>query len=286
MLRVVSGFRVETVDLQKFTWPQDLIFSFKKTGFAVIKNHKIEKSLLDSVYSDWAQFFASPSKKHFKTENGVNGYFPFKSENAKGNPVKDIKEFYHVFAPFDMDSRPSPWIGDTTKQLADEMLGLSRHLLFVLQKEISNELFEIHGQPLHLMSRDSSQNLLRILKYPKLADYEEGAVRAAAHEDINLITLLPAATQPGLEVQDLSGEWHKVPCEPGQIIVNVGDMLEEASGGIFKSTTHRVVNPDKSENNERFSMPLFVHPKSEVRLSKRYTAGQYLDERLKEIGLK
>jgi isopenicillin N synthase-like dioxygenase len=114
---------------------------------------------------------------------------------------------------------------------------------------------------------------------------EPGAVRAAAHEDINLITLLPAATQPGLEVQDLKGNWHKIECDPGTIVVNVGDMLQEASGGVFKSTTHRVVNPE-GENVARYSIPLFVHPRSECVLSKKYTAGQYLDERLKEIGLK
>jgi isopenicillin N synthase-like dioxygenase len=133
----------------------------------------------------------------------------------------------------------------------------------------------------------SINTLLRILHYPPLDINAEGeAVRAAAHEDINFLTLLPSATEPGLQVKDHDGNWHDVSVtEPNSIIVNVGDMLKEASGGFYKSTTHRVVNPDGSANVARYSIPLFLHASPNTRLSPRYTAHEYLMERLKELGL-
>ena len=106
-------------------------------------------------------------------------------------------------------------------------------------------------------------------------------------DDINLITLLVAGTQPGLQVQDIENNWHDVPCDPGAIVINAGDMLQMASDGYYPSTTHRVTNPGKDiKNMSRYSMPLFLHPRDDIRLSERYTAGLYLNERLKEIGLK
>ena len=134
----------------------------------------------------------------------------------------------------------------------------------------------------------AQRTLFRIIHYPPLADdVDPSAVRSSAHEDINLLTLLPAGTAPGLQVRDTSGAWVDVACDPSNIIVNAGDMLQEASGGYYRSTTHRVVNPEGSARaTSRYSMPLFLHPRPEVRLSERYTAGEYLDERLAEIGLR
>ncbi|MDB4190157.1 isopenicillin N synthase family oxygenase, partial [Amylibacter sp.] len=109
--------------------------------------------------------------------------------------------------------------------------------------------------------------------------------RAAAHEDINLITLLVTGTEPGLQAKDVNGNWHDVPCKPGYITVNSGDMLAMASKGHYPSTPHRVVNPPMQENRSRYSMPLFVHPRPDVLLDK-MTAEEFLNERLKEIGLK
>ena len=112
-------------------------------------------------------------------------------------------------------------------------------------------------------------------------------MRGAAHEDINLITLLVSGTEPGLQVKDNNGKWHSIICDPGSIAVNTGDMLREVSQGYFPSTTHKVINPKSTEENiSRYSMPLFLHPKSTVRLSKKYIAEEYLNERLNEIGLK
>ena len=138
------------------------------------------------------------------------------------------------------------------------------------------------------MIENSENHLLRILHYPPLNGSESSnAIRGAAHEDINLITLLVASTQPGLQVKDTLGNWHNVTCDTGAIAINTGDMLSKASRGYFPSTTHQVINPNnKIKNESRYSMPLFLHPKDDVVLSEKYTAGQYLQERIKEIGLK
>jgi len=142
--------------------------------------------------------------------------------------------------------------------------------------------------PLPEMIDSSPNNLLRIIHYPSLkGDEDKSALRGAAHEDINLITLLVSGTEPGLQVQNNNGKWQSITCDPGSIAVNTGDMLREVSKGYFPSTTHKVINPKKVDANiSRYSMPLFLHPKSTVRLSEKYIAGEYLNERLKEIGLK
>ena len=117
-------------------------------------------------------------------------------------------------------------------------------------------------------------------------DEELGAIRAGAHEDINLITILPAANEPGLQVQLKNGDWIDVPCDFGNLIVNIGDMLQEASAGYFPSTSHRVINPEGTDKTKaRISLPLFLHPRPDVKLSERHTAGTYLHERLVELGV-
>lgn len=137
------------------------------------------------------------------------------------------------------------------------------------------------------MIENSQATLLRVLHYPPLTGEEEpGAIRAAAHEDINLLTILPAANEPGLQVKGTHGEWLDVPSDFGTLIINIGDMLQEASQGYFPSTTHRVINPTGGRrDNSRISIPLFLHPNPDVVLSEKYTAGGYLEERLKELGV-
>ena len=137
------------------------------------------------------------------------------------------------------------------------------------------------------MVEASSRTLLRVLHYPPMTGTEEvGAIRAAAHEDINMLTVLPAANEPGLQVLTQDGSWLDVPSDFGNIIINIGDMLQEASGGYFPSTTHRVINPEGADMTKaRVSLPLFLHPKAEVVLSERYTADEYLTERLRELGV-
>jgi hypothetical protein len=203
---------------------------------------------------------------------------------AKDCPVKDLKEFYHLYSANDL---PGMIDGKPTMLVRQQLFSLATTLLRWIQEQSPFYIQQGYLEPLPEMIQGSEQTLLRILHYPPLdGDVEEGAVRAAPHEDINLITLLPAATQPGLEVASVTG-YIPVDCDPGNIIVNVGDMLQLASQGFFKSTTHRVVNPSGEEaKKSRYSMPLFLHPRPEVQLSRNKTAGQYLEERLKELGLK
>ena len=136
--------------------------------------------------------------------------------------------------------------------------------------------------PLPEMMKDSDKTLLRILHYPPLAgDEEPSAIRAAAHEDINLLTLLPVSAEPGLEVLTKAGEWEAVPGQAGDIVINAGDMLQEATSRYFPSTSHRVVNPPSAEaNRSRIAIPYFMAPRLDLPLSSRYTAGSYLKERL------
>lgn len=258
--------------------------SLKKTGFAVLADHPIDISLLDDIYSEWQAYFAADDKHAdlFNKET-QDGYFPYLSENAKDNPIKDLKEFYHYY----------PWgrypkvLSDKTKVFYGQMNALAGELLQWIEHYTPPEISAQFSMPLSAMVIDSPRTLLRILNYPPLTGTEAtGAIRAAAHEDINLITLLPAATTTGLQVKDIRGNWHDVDCNPGNIVVNVGDMLQLCSQNFYRSTTHQVVNPEgEAAALPRLSMPLFLHPKDEVRLSETHTGKSYLMERLRELGL-
>ena len=154
-----------------------------------------------------------------------------------------------------------------------------------IDKEVSHKL----SIPLMDMIKDSESNLMRIIHYPPVSSYEhEDAVRAAEHEDINLLTILCGSNQPGLQAKDNDGVWHDVITRENTISINSGDMLNLCTGGYFPSTTHRVINPSGSSNKNisRLSIPLFLHPRDDVKLNGSYTAGQYLHDRLNEIGLK
>ena len=230
-------------------------------------------------------FFSNGIKeKYLFNKNTQDGFFPFKSENAKGNPNKDLKEFFHFY----------PWgifpeeLSSKTKTLFNQLILLTETLLGWIEKESPENVKILFSMPLPDMIDSSRNNLLRIIHYPPLKKNEDRkAMRGAAHEDINLITLLVSGTEPGLQVKDNNGKWHSIICDPGSIAVNTGDMLREVSQGYFPSTTHKVINPKSTEENiSRYSMPLFLHPKSTVRLSKKYIAEEYLNERLNEIGLK
>jgi isopenicillin N synthase-like dioxygenase len=258
--------------------------SLKTTGFAVVTDHPISSELVNRVYAKWAEFYASPAKFDytFKPESQA-GYFPFRSENAKDSPIKDLKEFFHVYPRSNL---PESLKADTW-ELYNAIVSLGQEMLDWVQIASPPEVKSKFSMPLSQMVETSEENLLRVIHYPPLQGTEEqGAIRAAAHEDINLITLLCSATAAGLEVQDTSGNWHQVPCDPGSIAVNAGDMLQLASLGYYKSTTHRVVNPMGPDAKlPRYSMPLFLHPRSEVLLGEGVTAGGYLKQRLLEIGL-
>ena len=205
------------------------------------------------------------------------------SEVAKGFTKKDIKEYYHFYPWGQCPTELRPQLEAYYNQATD----LAKTLLGWIEAHSPDEVSKHYREPLSNMIKDSDQTLLRVLHYPPLSgDEEPDAIRAAAHEDINLITILPAANEPGLQVKAKDGSWLDVPCDFGNLIVNIGDMLQEASGHYFPSTTHRVINPENVDmTKSRISLPLFLHPRPDVQLSDRHTAGSYLQERLKELGV-
>jgi isopenicillin N synthase-like dioxygenase len=259
--------------------------SLRETGFAVLSRHPVPAGTIDAAYAEWEAFFRSEEKHRYTFDpQRQDGYFPFRSENAKGHPQKDLKEFFHVYPGTTLPAGTS----SATRDLYAALSSLAGELLGWVEDHAPAGVRGALSMPLREMIRESPKTLFRILHYPPLTGAEEeGAVRAAAHEDINLITLLVAATAPGLQVKDASGAWRDVPADPGSIVVNSGDMLQMATGGFYRSTTHRVVNPSgEAAGRPRLSMPLFLHPWPHVRLSATRTAREYLDERLREIGLK
>lgn len=255
--------------------------SLRETGFAVIKDHDIDMAEIRAMYDVWSKYFASERKHDDATPMGdPSGYFGYKSENAKGRAQKDLKEFYHVYQNREVPAE----VEAVTRKFHASLIGLGETLLGWLDAVTPEEVTSQLSMPFKEMVNGSQQHLLRVLHYPPLPeDVEQGEVRAAAHGDINLITLLVTGSEPGLQAQDVHGNWHDIPCGTGYINVNAGDMLEQASRNYYPSTVHRVVNPDKQDNRSRYSLPLFMHPRPEVRLDHQ-TAGEFLEERLKEIG--
>lgn len=277
----MAEFEILAIGLDEVDAPAKFAKSFRETGFAIIKDHNISSDEIDRMYGVWTDFFASDEGPNFAVKPGESaGYFGYKSENAKGSANKDLKEFFHAY-----QNKTLPNITEKeTREFQQKLIKMGSTLLGWLDQESEGHVS--FSEPLENMIDGSDMNLLRIIHYPPLPDnVEPGEVRAAAHEDINLITLLVTGTEPGLQAKDVNGNWHDVPCKPGYITVNSGDMLSMASKGHYPSTPHRVVNPPKQENRSRYSMPLFVHPRPDVLLDK-LTAGEFLDERLKEIGLK
>ena len=277
---------VLTVDYTNPQAPALFTHSLKETGFAVLQSHPISTDLISETYQLWRDFFLSTeeSKQAYLYQKPQQaGYFPFRTENAKGSKKSDLKEFFHFY----------PWgpvpaeLRGITLQMYEALQHLSAELLQWVENFLPKPVAAQLSMPLKEMIVDSPNTLLRILHYPSLdVAIEKEAVRAAPHEDINLITLLPAATAPGLQVLDMQNQWHAVSCDPGSIVVNVGDMLQMCTQYYYKSTTHRVVNPDDDQKNvSRFSMPLFLHPRREVFLSETLTAQAYLQQRLREIGI-
>ena len=258
--------------------------SLKNTGFAVIKDHPIDKDLIGEVYKEWENYFSSESKNDYMfDEVKQDGYFPYLTENAKGSTAKDLKEFYHIYEW----GRKPHMIGPKTMFLYKELTNIASTLLSWIQKNSPENVSKLFSVPLKDMIYKSQYNLLRIIHYPPLSGNEElNSIRAAAHEDINLLTVLVAGSQPGLQVLDNNENWLDVTTDKNTIVINSGDMLNMASDNYYPSTTHRVINPDPHSNVSRYSMPLFLHPRDEVVLNKNYTAGTYLQERLEEIGLK
>ncbi|NQY65456.1 MAG: isopenicillin N synthase family oxygenase [Alteromonadaceae bacterium] len=278
--------QVQVVDYTAKDAPERFVQSLRETGFGVLINHPIKQELVESIYKNWHSFFSCEEKHDFTFDpEKQDGYFCTKtSETAKGHTQKDIKEYFHVY----------PW-GRIPAQLRDKILNyyqltstLAAELLDWVETHSPANVSSLYSEALSHMIEDTPNTLLRILHYPPLTgDEEPDAIRAAAHEDINLLTILPAANEPGLQVQQQDGHWLDVPSDFGNLIINIGDMLQEASGGYFPSTSHRVINPTcQSSKKSRISIPLFLHPRSNVKLSEKHTQESYLLERLRELGVK
>ena len=272
--------------------------SLRETGFGVITDHPIAPELVSGVFAEWAEFFRSEQKHRytFKAEEQA-GYFPFRSENAKDSPVKDLKEFFHLY----------PWnalpegMSQRTRELFDQMTALAAEMLGWIEDHTPEEIRRNFDVPLRQSIEGSQEILLRPILYPPLTGGEEqGAIRAAAHEDINLITLLLGAEVGGLEIQDRQGNWLPVIPPPGALAINVGDMLQRLTNYCLRSTRHRVVNPPPERRGAaRYSMPFFLHLRPDFlidalpqcvdtdhpRRDAPITAHDYLIERLREIGL-
>jgi isopenicillin N synthase-like dioxygenase len=271
------------VDFTSPDAPQAFCKSLHETGFGVLKNHPLSQTLVESIYAEWLGFFKTEGKNRYPNDPVKHdGYFsPSVSETAKNNTKKDLKEFYHIY----------PWgrypaeVSDDAQRYYAQGAALAATLLGWVEDNSPPEVKARYSMPLPHMIEGSEHTLLRVLHYPPLqGDEEHGAVRAAAHEDINLLTILPAATEPGLQVKGKDNAWHDVPCDFGYLIVNIGDMLQEASGHYYPSTSHRVLNPQgEGATKSRISLPLFLHPRREVVLSERYTVETYFNERMEEL---
>jgi len=295
---------IQKISMKDVCFGPKVVQSLKDTGFAIVTDHGLSKELIDDVYDYWTMFYQSPDdfKLKFKynpAENLQGGFFPFKSENAKDYKVGDLKEFYHFYRSGNLPIPPVEILGKfdvvnirasplNVIALFNAMEAVGIKILSEINNNLPNDVWDSLSMDLETMAANSPATLFRSIYYPPIKDNDaaEGAVRAAAHEDINLITLLPAATASGLEVLDTEDKWHSVDTSENDLVINAGDMLQLASRGYLKSTTHRVVNTEEGRVAARFSMPLFIHPWPEVRLSPTKTAAQYLDERLEEIGLK
>lgn len=284
--------------------------ALKDTGFFALQNHGVDSRLIDKAYQLSEGFFDLPDSTKRKYEDvslkGQRGFTSFGREQAKGAPVPDLKEFWHVGRelaanhPLNREYHPNFWPTEIP-EFKVVMLELYRQLDVCSLRLLEACSLYIGERSDFLPNMATEGNtILRIINYPEVpADRDAAAIRAGAHEDINFITLLCEATAGGLELLQRNGSWLPVHALKGQIIVDTGDMLQNLTNGLLRSTTHRVVNPDH-DRERRFSMPYFVHPRSEVILNplpqcvertggeKKYPdikAGEYLDQRLKEIGL-
>ncbi|MFP5489695.1 MAG: 2OG-Fe(II) oxygenase family protein [Acidimicrobiia bacterium] len=273
---------VAVVDFTAPDAPERFSTSLRETGFAVLTNHPLSWPLVEQVYREWSDLFDDPAVTRYTTADSLTGYFPPDvSETAKGFRVRDLKEFFHVY----------PWstypdeVSDAALRYREEATQLALTLLDWVEANTPDEITDRLSMPLSSMMGGSTRTLLRVLRYPPLPDeVPDGAVRAAAHEDINLLTVLPAADQPGLELLGADGEWFPVPCDPGSLAINGGEMLDLATGGYYPATTHRVVNPTgDAARVARMSLPLFLHPADDVVLAEGRTAFDFLTQRIREL---
>lgn len=298
-------------DSQRKNFVAELGKAYSEIGFVAVINHGISNAIIGKLYEEAKRFFSFPDdvKRKFEIEGlaGQRGYTSFGKEKAKQSIVADLKEFYQFGQTVqDGDAIKNEYpdnVNDSDLEImnkaffeayrAFEKSGSALLKAIALYLDLDEDYFEPH---IH-----NGNSILRAIHYPPITNEPASAIRAEQHEDINLITLLVGASADGLEVLRHDGEWLAVRSSPDQIVVNVGDMLQRLTNNRLRSTTHRVVNPPRDLwHTSRFSMPFFLHPRSDMRLDclascitdenkinyEPISAGEYLDERLIEIGLK
>ena len=296
--------------IRKNTFVQQLGKAYEEVGFVAVKNHGVPDELIADLYRYVQEFFSLPldKKKNYEIAGlaGQRGYTSFGKEHAKGSEAPDLKEFfqYGQIARNNFNEEEYP-----------DNVRISEVEAFNTTFDNAYRAFEVSGTALlqatalylgleeHYFDKYvyNGNSILRSIHYPPIIHEPASAIRAEQHEDINLITLLVGASADGLEILSKQNEWVAVTSLPDQIVCNVGDMLQRLTNNKLISTTHRVVNPKRELwHTSRFSIPFFLHPRSSMSLRclddcidannpKAYedaTAGEYLDERLREIGLK
>lgn len=316
----MSAAGIPSVDLQDFlsgdetkkrAFVEALGNAYENIGFVAIKGHFLNDALSANLYKQVQDFFNLDETTKLKYEieglAGQRGYTSFGKEHAKGSSAGDLKEFWH-FGQYVEDNDPvkEEYPNNVTVEELPEFNAVGKETYQNLEK---TGKYMLRAIALHLGLEETyfdskihnGNSILRPIHYPPITSEPKNAVRAGQHEDINLITLLMGASADGLQVLNKQNEWVSVTALPEQLVVNVGDMLQRLTNGKLKSTTHRVVNPPREKwGTSRFSIPFFLHPRSDMRLDclescidtkhpKQFedcSAGEYLDERLREIGLK
>lgn len=310
---------IPTLDIRAFihgdavakrTFAAELGQAYETIGFAAIHGHGIPDELIEQLYTESEAFFALPfstKKRYARPEaNNQRGFVSMGIEHAKDSEAADLKEFWQVGQPTppashdpahfppNLDVAECPQFQQTAVETFEALEDLGQTMLraIALHLGVAEDYFEAWVS--------GGNSILRAIHYPPITKEPESAVRAGQHEDINLITLLVGASASGLEVLRNDQTWIPITALPEHIVVNVGDMLQRLTNHRLKSTTHRVVNPPRSEwNKPRFSMPFFCHPQPEMRLDAMphlvapgespieppISAGEYLEQRLREIGL-
>ena len=287
--------------------------AYEEIGFVALKGHFLNDDLVEELYSEVRSFFNLPIETKLKYElegiGGQRGFTSFGKEHAKGRTVGDLKEFWHFGQLLEDDSKYKGIYPDNIE--VDELPNFDTVGTETYKMLEKTGIYVLRALAIYIGLDEfyfdqyvqEGNSILRPIYYPSITEDPKDAVRAAAHTDINLITLLMGAQGKqgkGLQVQNHKGEWIDAIAEPDELMINVGDMLSRHTNNKLKSTVHQVVNPPKEEwGSPRFSIPFFLHPVSDMKLNclenctannnpKQFddiTAGEYLDQRLKEIGL-
>ncbi|TXE15632.1 isopenicillin N synthase family oxygenase [Psychroserpens burtonensis] len=312
--------RIPSVNLQDFIsgdanrkqkFIDEIGKAYEEIGFVALKGHFLDDQLVDNLYKEVKNFFELPvkTKRSYEIEgiSGQRGYISFGKESAKGKKEGDLKEFWHFGQYVEDDiERAKEYPENVEVKELSEFNKIGKETYQMLEKTAK---YVLRALALYLNLEETyfdnyihnGNSILRPIHYPPILEEPENAVRAAAHGDINLITLLMGAQGRGLQVQNNDGEWMDAIAEPNEVMINVGDMLSRHTNNKLKSTIHRVVNPPRELwGTSRYSIPFFMHPISEMKLNvldsciddenpKQFediTAGEFLNERLIELGLK